>query len=64
MRLLNGFFAELGVSPETAAIDSERESEHHVSPETLAAMEKVLQSGLAQLAQENHYLLRATLVSL
>ncbi len=48
--IVERFLCRIGVSPETAAIDSEG-IEHHVSPETLAAMEKVLQSGLAELAQ-------------
>jgi DtxR family transcriptional regulator, manganese transport regulator len=46
--IVERFLCRIGVSPDTAAIDSEG-IEHHVSPETLAAMENVLRNGLADM---------------
>ncbi len=48
--IVERFLCRIGVSPETAAIDSEG-IEHHVSPETLAAMEHVLRHGLTDLPE-------------
>ena len=47
------FLRCIGVSPETATIDSEG-IEHHVSRETLAAMEQVLSSGLPSSSKDSH----------
>ena len=43
--IVERFLRRIGVCSDTAAIDSEG-IEHHVSPETLAAMMQVLQTGL------------------
>lgn len=42
--IVESFLRKLGVSEQTAAIDSEG-IEHHVSKQTLAAMKKILQNG-------------------
>ncbi len=47
--IVERFLRRIGVNANTAAIDSEG-IEHHVSPETLAAMEQVLQSGLPDIS--------------
>lgn len=43
-KIVQAFLLKLGVSEQTAAIDSEG-IEHHVSPQTLAAMKKILKNG-------------------
>ncbi|QDV88515.1 Transcriptional regulator MntR [Stieleria magnilauensis] len=45
--VVEAFLKKLGVSDQTAAVDSEG-IEHHVSKETLAAMKRVLDSGWPQ----------------
>lgn len=47
--IVKSFLRKLGVSEQTAAIDSEG-IEHHVSKQTLAAMKKILKNGWP----ENH----------
>lgn len=47
--IVESFLRRIGVSWQTALIDSEG-MEHHVSPETLAAMKRVLDHGLPESA--------------